>query len=49
MKQNITQYWRQHFVLEESMLEVTLSGSCCLPLNYTMTLQCKSLAYNAAG
>ena len=22
VKQNLTQYWRQHFVLEENMLEV---------------------------
>ena len=24
VKQNITQFWRQHFVLEENMLEVRL-------------------------
>ena len=30
VKQNITQYWRQHFVLEENMLEVRcfLCSSC---------------------
>ena len=34
VKQNITQYWRQHFVLEEAMLEVTPRCPCCLPLIY---------------
>ena len=34
LKQNITQCWRQHFILEESMLEVSLLGpktklQCC--------------------
>lgn len=30
MKQNVTQEWRNHFVLEENMLEVHAGGSLCL-------------------
>jgi glycyl-tRNA synthetase len=31
IKQNVTQLWRQHFILEESMLEVGVTSSCpCL-------------------
>ena len=46
VKQNMTQYWRQHFVLEENMLEVRphassflifsalVGKSCAFPLHY---------------
>ena len=32
MKQNVTQEWRNHFILEENMLEVRLLLLQCLPL-----------------
>ena len=35
VKQNITQAWRQHFVLEEAMLEVR--GACRPPVQTGLT------------
>ena len=34
VKQNLTQFWRQHFVLEENMLEVSCRGCHECPLKH---------------